>query len=279
MTTGVNEQRRARGRAAARRACGRWLRSRPALSAVTSNDLRADLARCTNSATAGDAATDSGETPSDSEGSASGPSENSCSAASLSGVRLVTTIRNVGQRSISVATSGATATICSKLSRSSRVGRSPIRETMPSRSVRSSASLTSSAVASAGRNAAGSETSASVMNARASGNSAARSRPSSISTRVFPTPPGPVIVTTRCVCTRSVRAASSSVRPMSGTAGVGRLLGRLARRSPFPSSALGSGSTKPVADTANSSKGRPTFLSLNRPRGTGMTSLRFLICS
>ena len=117
------------------------------------------------------------------------------------------------------------------------------------------------------------------MNARASGNSAARSRPSSISTRVFPTPPGPVIVTTRCVRTRSVSAASSPVRPTSGTAGVGRRLGRLAKRSPFPSSALASGTTKPSADTANSSKARPTFLSLNRPNGTATTSLRFLICS
>ena len=68
----------------------------------------------------------------------------------------------------------------------------------PSPSVRPSASFTSSASARAGRKSAGSVTSASATNATPSRNSGASSRPSSMTMRVLPTPPGPVIVTTRC---------------------------------------------------------------------------------
>ena len=209
-------------------------------------------------------------------GSASGASEYSRSAAIRNGVRLVVTIRSLGQRSTSRATSGAASTTCSRLSRSRSAFLSPMRETTPSPSVRSSASLTSSAAARAGRNASGSVTSASGTNATPSRNSAASARPTSTIMRVFPTPPGPVIVTTRWSRTRATSDSRSAARPMSGEIDSGRLLGRLANRSPFPSSARGSGTTMPSAETAKSSNGRPTFLSLKRPRLTTPTSVRFL---
>ena len=101
-----------------------------------------------------------------------------------------------------------------------------------------SASFTSSASARAGTNARDPSTSASATNATPSRNSGASSRPSSTTMRVFPTPPGPVIVTTRCSRASSTSDARSAARPTVASTGSGRLLGRLANRSPLPSSAL-----------------------------------------
>ena len=60
-------------------------------------------------------------------------------------------------------------------------------------------------------------------NATPSRNSEARRRPSSMTRRVFPTPPGPVTVTTRCSRTRSRSEARSASRPISGGAGLGQV--------------------------------------------------------
>ncbi len=120
--------------------------------------------------------------------------------------------------------------------------------------------------------------SANGMNATPSGNSGASSPPSSTTMRVLPTPPGPVIVTTRCSRTSSTSDARSAARPSTGADGRGRLAGS-ANRSPLPVSAAGSGTTSPSASTAQSSNGRPTFFSLNCPRRTTVISLRFLIWS
>ena len=203
----------------------------------------------------------------------------SCSAAILSGVLLVVTTRSSGQRSTNRAMSGAADTTCSRLSRSRSAFLSAISAAMPSPSVRPSASFTSSVSATEARNCAASVTSASPTNATPSRNSGESMRPSSTRSRVFPTPPGPVIVTTRCSRANSTSEATSSARPINGETGSGRLLGRLANRSPLPSSASASGTTIPSAETAKSSKGRPTFLSLNRPSRTTPMSLRFLIWS
>ena len=221
---------RSRSRAAASSsASGRPSRRRqtaataPAFSGVSSNEPLVALARSTNSATAGYAMSDSVESVSDDGGSASGASGYSRSAAILSGVLLVVTIRSPGQRSISPATSDAADTTCSRLSRSRSAFLSPISAATPSPSVRPSASFTSSASATAGRKSAGSVTSASAMNATPSRNSGASSRPSSTTMRVFPTPPGPVIVTTRCSRTSSMSDARSAARPTSGAAGLGQV--------------------------------------------------------
>ena len=214
---------RSRSRAAASSsASGRPSRRRQtaatasSFSGVSSNEPLVDLARSTKSAIAG--------------GSSSGASAYSRSAAILSGVLLVVTIRSSGQRSIRPATSGAAATTCSRLSRSRSAFLSPISATMPSPSVRSSASFTSSASARAGRNCAGSVTSASATNATPSRNSGASSRPSSTTIRVFPTPPGPVIVTTRCS-----RAELDERRQIGGAADERRgRVGQVARQAREP---------------------------------------------
>jgi hypothetical protein len=126
---------------------------------------------------------------------------------------------------------------------------SPMRETIPSPSDRPSASFTSSVSASMGTMFSGSVTSAIATKTTPSRNSGASCLPSSTTRRVLPTPPGPTIVTIRCSRTSSASAARSAARPTSGVRDSGTLLGRLAD-SPFPSSAAGSGTTTPSADTA-----------------------------
>ena len=276
MTTGREQQRGARGRAADRRACGRWLRSLRRVGRHVERP-RADLARCTNSTTAGDAAT----TPARLR-----PTGRKRRGPAMKFVFDREPQRRAARRDDSqhraALGSGSTlraaaATICSKLSRSSRVGRWPIRETMPSRSVRSSASLTSSPAASVGRNAAGSETSASVMNARASGNSAPRSRPSSISARVF---------RLHRTDDRDHPLRSHEISEGGELAGApderhrrsGRLLGRFADRSPFPSSALASGTTKPSPERQTVRKHARVFsLTAQRHRNDVASVLDLLV--
>ena len=95
----------------------------------------------------------------------------------------------------------------------------------------------------------------------------------------MPTPPGPVIVTTRCSRASSASAARSAARPSSGAAGSGRLPGRLANRSPLPSSAA-----RIRHDDAVGRDGveleRPTdVLELEPPERTTAMSPRFLSCS
>ena len=87
-----------------------------------------------------------------------------------------------------------------------------------------------------GRSLRPSATSANGTNATPSRNSGASRRPSSASVRVLPTPPGPVIVTTRFSRARPASVARSPSLAMSEVALAGRLLGSAARRSPFPSS-------------------------------------------
>src|SRR5439155_4697366 len=90
----------------------------PALSGVSSNEPLVVLARSTNSAIAGYELSDSVDPGSEGGGSSSGASAYSRSAAILSRVLLVVTIRSPGQRSIRPATSEAADTTCSRLSRS-----------------------------------------------------------------------------------------------------------------------------------------------------------------
>ena len=222
----------------------------PAFCGVNSNDAVVDRARSKNSAIAGDDMSDSIGSPSDAGGSASGASAYSRSAAILSGVLLVVTIRRLGHRSTSRATSGAADTTCSRLSRSRSALPSPISETMPSPSVRSSASLTSSAAARAAMKPSGVATAASGTNATRSRYSGASARPTSPNILVFPTPPGPVIVTTRRSLASPTIDWRSAARPTRDVTGWGMFPGRPANRSPLPSSVRSSGTTMPSAATA-----------------------------
>ena len=102
-----------------------------------------------------------------------------------------------------------------------------------------------------GKQPRGSLTSASETKATPSRNSGASMRPSSASTVVFPTPPGPVIVTTRCCRARSTRD-SKVVRSPERAARPPRASCSESRRTvlPCPRAPPASGTTRPSPLTA-----------------------------
>jgi hypothetical protein len=162
-----------------------------------------------------------------------------------SGVRLVTTRRSSGQVATRSATMEAASITCSRLSRSSNAFLSPMRAVTASSNLLPSASLTSRASARVGTTSDKSVTSARETNEMPSRNSGPSRRHTSMAVLVLPIPPGPVIVTTRCSETRSVRAARSASRPTRGGPGSGRLAGRVASCSPLPCRKSGAGTTSP----------------------------------
>src|SRR5712691_316600 len=120
---------------------------------------------------------------------------------------------------------------------------------MPSAWLLPSASLTANASATAGTKSEASVTAASETKAIPSRNRDARRWHTSIAVLVFPMPPGPVTVTTRCRPRRSINAETSASLPRSGVRGSGRLLGRLANRSPLPWRRSAAGTANPTAET------------------------------
>ena len=140
------------------------------------------------------------------------------------GALLVARTTRSGHAAASSATSGAAPISCSRLSRTTRIRR-PVRygaSAVTERSVRFSG--TPRAEATRGRTIAGSRTAASSTQTMPPGNAAAvcpSREATSRASRVLPTPPGPVTVTTRCsgASTRSVSAATSWSRPMVAVPG------------------------------------------------------------
>ncbi len=125
-------------------------------------------------------------------------------------------------------TYGAASTICSKLSRTSRRCFDRSAAASCSGGARPTTSRRSRAWAIAETTRSGSRTEAREAKTAPSAYSSANPAATSIASRVFPTPPGPVSVTRRISGRRSrARTASSSrSRPTSGVSGKGSVLAR-----------------------------------------------------
>ena len=152
----------------------------------------------------------------------SGPRSTLCSPPIRSRIRLVASTETEVAPS-SALSAGAASTTCSTLSRTSSMRRSPSAITTFSASGGSPVSLIPSACAIAGITWSGSSTGARSTNAMPSGNAASTARAAATASRLFPMPPGPVIVTSRCSSSMSIRvtASSSSSRPSSRVSGDG----------------------------------------------------------
>ena len=147
-----------------------------------------------------------------------------CSALTFSGSRLVASTVIPGQPSSSALTNAAPGRTCSKLSSTSRTCLAARKRAIacscdsPGSATIASASMIAEGISSGLRSAA-SET-----KYAASAKSASTSRATSIASRVFPTPPGPVRVSSRTAPSRS-RPAATSISPRgrsSGSAGRAR---------------------------------------------------------
>ncbi len=227
-------------------------------AAVSMKSGRTAIARSTNSRTAS-ASMRSATSVTPAAGSESGGTGNSCSPEIRSGARLETITVSLGAERRRSATTGAPATTCSKLSRTSSAWRS--RRCSLTRSIggRCGASRPSEpAIADATRSA--SVTGASGTNQVPSGYRSTQSPARASDSRVLPVPPGPVSVRRR-VRSRSATALSTSRRPTKVVSCGGRLLGVRSRvRS------AGNVVSRAAASTWYSRSGRAKSLSRCSPR-------------
>ncbi len=196
-------------------------------ASVRANPARTARARATNSATAGAPARSAGEVA-PAAGSARGGTGSRCSPWSRSGARLAASTCNPGQaarRSPICAVAGST---CSQLSRTSRSRSGRRYAASATGSERSLLSRTPSACPMADSTNAGSRTGARSTTHTPSGKlpDPAASPAAASASRVLPTPPGPVRVSSGAASSsRNARAASSSAaRPMSRVRGWGRVV-------------------------------------------------------
>ena len=176
----------------------------------------------------------------------SGGTGNSCSPEIRSGARLVTMTVSFGRRRSRSATTGAPATTCSKLSRTSSAVRSP--EVLDDALDRASAAGASSAEGRGDRRRdevrVGDRGERHEPDAVGEAGRAARPRAASES-RVLPVPPGPVSVSSRRPVQQRRPPPSTSARPTKVVSCGGRLLGvRVERRG-----AAGTSSSSPSAST------------------------------
>ena len=123
----------------------------------------------------------------------------SCSPETCSTARLVTSIVSKGHAVRRLLTSDAASRRCSKLSRMRSDRRSRRNAWIPSSTGCAPVSRTAKAWAMAEATCVGSWTGASATNQTPSGKSAAMSCATRMASRVLPTPPGPVSVTSRTV--------------------------------------------------------------------------------
>ena len=154
-------------------------------------------ARSAKSIPDGEASTPSSEGTRVEAGSARGGMGYSCSPLTRRGARLVASTTSPGQPSIRTATSGAASSRCSRLSSTSRRCLLLRWSTKDSSGVLPCASGAPNERKTVGTRSAVSEREASPTNAVPSGKFSAASRAASMARRVLPTPPIPVIVSSR----------------------------------------------------------------------------------
>ena len=238
-----------------------------ALPSVRAKPGRTARARSVNSATAGQAATSA-------TGAVAGPAGSggtgySRSARSPSTVRLVATITSPGQRASSSPRSRATPTTCSRLSKISSQAPSPNVSASASSGEPARARSAPAARPTATRTSPGSVTVSSGTNTVPAPNRSRSRSPAATASRVLPTPPGPVSVTSRAP-ERATSPATSSMarsRPSSDVVLTG------SGRGPRP--AAGDGAVAwppPAANRSLSSTARSSRTS--RPSSAGVRKYR-----
>ena len=158
---------------------------------------------------------------SDVAGSESGASGSSRSARRRSGARLVARTTTPGQASTSRATSGEAGSRCSRLSSTRRRGRPPRWAATTGQGRLPPPWVTPRTWATVGSTSAGSRTAASSTTVTAPPNAVDARRPASIASRVLPTPPGPVRVSSRVPpgVSGAMTSPSSRRRPNIGGPG------------------------------------------------------------
>ncbi len=204
-----------------------------ALSGVRENELNTALARSTNSRTASVEPTSAnhsvvgspGRSMADADGgNARDGTCNSVSPRTPRASRLVQTIVKVGQETRRFSTRPATAPMrCSQLSRRMRSDLDRRKSITASNSERPGSSRTPSTRAASLTTRSACPIGASSTSHAPSYRSKIRAATSSIS-RVFPAPPVPMRLTSRCDPRRSSRSASSASRPTKLVRLVGRLV-------------------------------------------------------
>ena len=152
-----------------------------------------------------------------------GPSRYRASPATASGSRLVASTRTSSQAASSPAHSSAAAPItCSQLSStSSSCCPASTRASAPATGVPGCSRIPSAAATTAAT-CAGSRTGASSASQAPSANRPATSRATWPASRVFPTPPGPVTVTSRHSCTSPATSRLAPARPMKLASAAGK---------------------------------------------------------
>ena len=239
-----------------------------ALPLVSAKPGRTARARSVNSATAGQDSSSSSGMVVGSAGSGSGGTGYSRSARRPSTVRLVTSISSCGQRVSSSPRSGAAWTTCSRLSRISSHAPSPnvaasasTGDPVPARSAPAARPIAAST-------SPGSVTDSSGTNTVPAPNRSRSRSPTATASRVLPTPPGPVSVTSRTPG-RSTSPATSSMarsRPSSDVVLTG------SGRGPRPP-ARGAAAGPPAAENRSlSSTARSSRTS--RPSSAGVRKCR-----
>ena len=192
-------------------------------SSVTSNSGDAARARSRNSRTAGDSSAVSTRTAGEGSGSASGCTSKTRSPRSLSSARLVTRKVVFGSSVNSCARRGAASRICSKLSSTSSIRRSPTARARSATASLDPESRTPRASAIAAATRVGSVTCSSSTNDTSSSPRSAIRWAISMASRLLPIPPGPARVTRR-TSSRSRSAstsATSACRPIVSVYGTG----------------------------------------------------------
>ena len=183
-----------------------------ALPLVRAKPGRTARARSTNNATAGEAAASATEAVPEPVGSGSGGTGYSRSARNPSAVRLVAKIASPWQRASSSPRSGAAWTTCSMLSRTSSQAPSPNVSASTSNGEPVRARSAPAARPMAARTSPGSVTASRGTSTVTAPNRSRSRSPTATASRVLPTPPGPVSVTSRTLGRPSSLATSPMVR-------------------------------------------------------------------
>lgn len=193
----------------------------------------------------------------------------SCSSLSRSPSRLVARIPTVSEWAKIRSTRSAVASrTCSQLSSTSSRDRPSNATATLSETLNPACWVMPSTAATSSGTAAGSPTAASSMTNTPSGYLSADREANSSASRVLPTPPTPVNVTTRCAFRVVSNSSSSAARPMRLVLGVRRLPG-------WASIAFNGGNSvrRPSARTWNSSTGLVMSRSVRVPTEMRFTSL------
>ena len=209
---------------------------------------------------------------SDSRSVSSAGTGHRCSSAARRPSRLVVRILTAAERErIASTVSAAALRTCSQLSSTSSLDRPSRAEARLSVMVIPACWVMPSTAATASGTTAGSVTAASSMTHTPSGKSGDDRAATSIASRVFPTPPTPVSVTSRCALSAVATSESSESLPMRRVVGGRRLPGVAP-----PVFSGGNSERKPAARTWDTSTGLTMSRSRRGPKASRSTPVKQL---